>query len=311
MKNTQAMIRLALILSILHVSLPKSFAQFKVYQNENGQVLTTVDRYGPGTIGTTAYNKYTYLGSPFLTFPVWQKGKIWLDTHGKAITCELAYNLLNNEVLCRFPGDSTAKLVTPEVFTVNGNEFVRQQNKLLGIDYRLYATVLYDGPTKLLLSLTKRIDSYLTINNGYTFVKENSIAGEYKTLSNYYIRKGEAKPEFIVLTKNSILAALYDQSEKIAARIPDRKLTLADVASALAYYDSLTATDWVNKSSSAIHSDSSQIYPMGYAINKAPLSKDPVFNQALHHKILYPSEAWTQGIYGRVYAGFEIGRAHV
>ena len=301
------MIRFILFLSFLALYVSPIYGQITVFQDEKGQVLTTEDIYSTGSTASAAHKKVIYLGSPFLTFPVWQEGKVLLDTHGQELSCSLAYNLVSNEVLCRFAGDSAVQTITPEVFTVNGNSFVRQQNKLLKIDYRLYSTVLYNGPTKLLLSLTKRIDAYATNTNSYT--KELVVNGTYTLLNSYYIRKGDAKPEFITLTKNSLLSALYEQAVKIEARLPPAKrLTPVDVATALVYYDSLMAIDWVNKPAFAVNPDSSQISSTRYAISKAPLSKDPVFNQILHHKILYPAEAWTQGIYGRVYAGFEISQ---
>ena len=293
------MVRISLFLLIFLEPFLNGFGQCVVSMNKAGQVITTCEVYS-----IKSHIQQVYDGSPFLTYPVWQAGKIQLDSKGQELTCELAYNLVANEVQVRLVGDSTDRVVTPELFTINGTEFVRQQNKLLGIDYRLYTTVLYNGQTKLLVSLTKRIDGYQNDSNGYT--KESSMTGVYKTLSNYYIRKGDAKPELITLTKTSVVSALYEQAEKIAARLPNRNLTPAHVVDALAYYDSLMADDWINKPPFAATSDTVQRSSADYAISKAPLSKDPDFRNDLHHKIVYPSSAWTQGIYSRVYAGFEI-----
>lgn len=292
------MIRLFLCLALLSLVRSKTYGQITIYQDQKGQVFTR------GGISPKAYLNLPYRDSPFLSFPIWQKGTIWLDEHSEPLPCELAYNLVSNEVLCRFPGDSTVKTATPEVFVVNGTPFFRQQNKLLSIDYRLYTTPLHDGPTKLLLSLTKRIERYSATNNGYT--KEMEIGGAYILQQNYYIRKGDAKPELILLTKNSVLAVLHEQADKLAKRLPAKRLTTADVVTALVFYDSLMRVDWLTKPSLLLAQDSASLHATGYVLNKAVLSNDPLFNQTLYHKISYPSEAWRQGIYSRVYAGFEI-----
>jgi len=273
-----------LFLCALWILSPKAHGQCVVYQDKNGQVLTTCDFYNPaGKEGTASFSQETSLGSPFLTYPVWQEGKIRLDNHSQELTCELSYNLLSNEVMCRFAGDSTAKLVTPEVFTINGTEFVRQQNKLLGIDYRMYATVLYNGPTKLLMSLTTKVEPLKTqLGSDY---RDLNIIGIYQTKTKYYIRKEDARPELITLTKSSVLPILYEQSEKMSAKLSTKQLTTDGVIEALHYYDSLMAAD---------------------RASKLPLSTNPLFSRVLHGKILYPEYARSQGIYGRVYAGFEI-----
>ena len=274
-----AMTRFILFLSALCLLFSRSNGQLVVYQDATGQILTNFEIYNPTGSATTALHRVdTYLGSPFLNFPVWQKGTVQLDKRGQEIIGELAYNLVSNDVLFRIPGDSTVKTIVPQLFTINGDQFVRQQTS--GADRRLYTTVLYNGRTKLLTSLTKRLDAYSASNS-----RETSVIGSYKTLNNYYIQKGKAKPEIIALTKNSLLTVLYEQADKIVVRLPARKLTLGDVATTLRYYDSLMVLDQTNK---------------------LPLTKESMFTQILHDKINYPDYARSQGVYGRVYAGFEI-----
>lgn len=263
----------------------QSYGQLTVFKDKTGQILTTFDVYGQGTISATAYKQGTYLGSPFLTFPVWQRGSFWLDQSGKEMVGELAYNLVSNEVLCRLDGDSAVKIITPYQFTMDGTTFIRQRNKLLGIDYRLYATVIFDTKTQLLVSLAKRIDPYMPLANGYNISKEMSLIGEYKLLRNYYIRKGDAKPEFINLTRSSVLKILYEQADKLAARLPKERLTPADVATTLVYYDSLMAND---------------------RLSSPPLLQPNAFNHFLQQQITYPTYAKSQGVYGRVYAEFTV-----
>ncbi len=258
--------------------------QTTVFQDARGQILTTL--YNTNRGGNFAYTQLTLQGSPFLTFPVWQDGTIRLDKQGQEIPCQLAYNQVTSEVLCRFPSDSTAKHILPETFTINGTEFVRHLHKAAGVTYTLYTTVLHDGRTKLLVNLTKYIDANYLLNNGYNnYGKEADSKGAYKTKTDYYIQKGNAPPIFITLTKNAVLAALYEQADKLTSALPAKNLTPEYVAKTLTYYDGLMAAD---------------------RLTKLPLSVDPVFTQTLHDEISYPAEAWTKGVYSRVYAGFDI-----
>lgn len=280
------MTRFIPILSTLCLLGPTLFGQNQttVYQDATGQVLTTLYRTTRSSIG--AYNRLTLLGSPFLTFPVWQAGKIQVDRNGQELACDLAYNMVTSEVLCRFPGDSAMRLVVPELFTIKGTAYVRLLSKVSGLSYHLYFTTVHEGQTKLLTSTTKRQEIRTFEDNGYnSYGKDSDIKGTYKTLTDYYIRKGDATPEYITLTKNSLLTVLYEQSDKLAARLPGKKLTADDVANVLTYYDGLMAAD---------------------RVNKLPLAVNPVFVQTLHDRIAYPAYAQNQGVYGRVYAGFEI-----
>lgn len=293
--------RLPFLLGLLWIVPAISKAQLTVYQDRRGQVYTTFDEYGPGVINTTAYKKQVYAGSPFLTYPIWQPGRIRLDDRGKDVRCEIAYNLVENVVMCRFPGDSTAQRFRPERFTVGSDEFVRQQNQQAGIDYKIYAKALYNGRTKLLVNLSKRLEGRVreTSNNGYNgYEKEADVNGRYVQEEKYYIRKGDARPEQISLTKNAVLAALYEQADKLAPRLTRRHVLPADIIAVLPYYDSLMVAGW--------DTQSVPVSEASYVQAKAPLRNDPVFTQTLHQHMTYPEMAWTQAVYGRVYAGFEI-----
>ncbi|WP_338876246.1 hypothetical protein WBJ53_11395 [Spirosoma sp. SC4-14] len=280
------MIRFFLVLITLACSLANGFGQYKVYKDEKGQLLTSVDTYGATTIKSTAYNQVVYIGSPFLNYPIWQEGTIQLDRSGKPIACRIAYNMATNEVFCQLGEDSTTKIITPEVFTIDGTEYVRQRNNLLGIDYRLYAKVLHNGPTQLLQSTTKQLEPMNSTDAlGNRHNRELNLQGVYRTLTNHYIRKGDARPELISLTKKSLLEAFYDQSEAIAPKIPNGALSQFDVIDVINAYDSLVAAARVGSS---------------------PLSQNSLFTQSLHSQIIYPAWVGNQGIYSRVYAGFEI-----
>ncbi|MBD2704919.1 TonB family protein [Spirosoma sp. BT702] len=274
--------RLILITCILSIAFAKTFGQYTVYQDTKGHVLTRFDQYASQTDGPR-HNEVLYQGSPFLTYPVWQAGKVRLDESGQVLVCELAYNLVTNEVLCRFPDDLAVKIVTPSAFTINDIEFIRQPNKSIAVKQRLYLTILHQGPTKLLASYSKQAKPAYGNNTGYD--KDLAVKGYYQDYTKYYIQKGDASPEFISLSKNSLVSVLYEQSEQIAAKISNKELTPDIVAKTLLYYDTLMATTRANKS---------------------PLRYEPIFAQLLRDKITYPNRAWNQGIYGRVYIGFEV-----
>ena len=278
-------LRFILFILVVQIAIPDVYGQLTVYKDEKGQVLTTYDVYD-SSIKAASHNRVTYLGSPFLNFPVWQAGKIWLDKKGQALTCELAYNVVNNEVLYRFAGDSTIKTITPDVFTIDGTEFIRKQNSLAGADYRTYFTVLHNGSTKLLTSVSSQLmamNGTEIINNRHN--RDLNLQGVYRPKTKYYIQKGDAQPEVISLSKNSVLSVLRDQSEKIAGKLSAGQLTTDEVIKALLYYDALAAAD--NE-------------------HKHPLSIDPVFKQILNDHITYPGLARYNNAYGRVYAGFEV-----
>jgi TonB family protein len=263
-----------------------SQGQVTVFQDHKGQLMTRGDIYGAGVLNATAYNQYTYQGSPFLTFPIWQKGTVQVDKYGKEIPAELAYNLVTNEILYRSPGDSAVQIITPETFTILDTRFIRPQENLPGTRYRTYFTILHNGQTKFLKSLTGRLEgrnSADAVRNGYDL--DASISGTFHFKTDYYIQKGQAKPELVNLTKRDILSVLYEQADKLATKLPTKKLTVGNVSDVLRAYDSLMISD---------------------RSSKLPLLTDPAFTQTIHDKITYPEYAKTKRVYGRVYAGFDI-----
>ena len=283
------MTRLILLLFVFCTILAKVHGQIAVYQDEKGQILTTTDAYGSGkqSATTASYTKVTFLESPFYTFPVWQEGKVQLDKSGKELDCQLAYNLVTSEVLCRFAGDSSVKVITPELFTINNTIFVRLQNSIAGLDYRTYFSLLHNGPTKLWMSLSSKIEPRNSAEQiASRYYDDLNIQGIYRTKTKYYVQKGEAEPKLINLSKKSLLDVLADQSQAIDSKISNRQqLTTNDVIDLLNYYDSLVAAARENE----LH-----------------LSKEGVFKHILRNKILYPGWVGNQGVYGRVYAGFDI-----
>ena len=255
-------------------------AQCVVYQDKQGQVLTTCDYYREtsGSV-TPAHTQETYLGSPFMSFPVWQLGTIQLDKQGQELSCELAFNLVSNEVMCRFSGDSTTKLVIPEVFTTNGTTFTRQLIKLPGVKYHIYYTPLNAGKTRLLKSLTARLE------DNHVNGPNRDIKGKYTTQTNYYIQQEDAQPQPVELTQKSLVNALSGPFVDAQAIVPSGLLSPQQVIALCQRYDSLNVI----------------------AQNRlAQLSWDKRLFLLLQHKIVYPGGVGKQGIYGRVYAGFTV-----
>ncbi|ADB39757.1 hypothetical protein [Spirosoma linguale] len=207
-------------------------AQCVVYQDANQRILTSCDFYNAaGKSGTAAYRREIYLGSPYLTYPVWQAGSLQVKEGDKALTCEVAYNIVNREIMCRFPGDSSVIVMTPERFVINDNEYIRQPN-------HSYITILYDGPTKLSMTQSRQMEAYTHAS----FTKDEEIIGLYKTTTTYYIQKGSKQIKLVNPSKKSILSLLADQKEKINSKLPTT-LTPLSLVDLLTYYDSLAKNE--------------------------------------------------------------------
>ncbi|MVM37742.1 hypothetical protein GO730_09240 [Spirosoma sp. HMF3257] len=280
--------RLNLLLFTLLLLTLKTHGQITVYQDEKGQIFTTSDSYSTGrqTTSTASYIKVTFLGNPFFTFPVWQEGKVQLDRSGKELDCQLAYNLVTSDVLCRFAGDSAVTIITPERFTINNTTFVRLQNSIAGLEYRTYFSILHNGPTKLWMSLNSQIEPRNSAEEIKTsYYKDLNIQGIYRIKTKYYIQKGEGEPRLVNLSKKLLLDAFADQAAALESKIPSRQLTPNDIIDAINVYDSLVLAE--RKS-------------------LAHLSKEELFKKTLQAKITYPGWVGKQGIYGRVYAGFDV-----
>ena len=192
----------------------------------------------------STHNQAMYLGSQYLTYPAWQHGVIRTGTPGRNLYCELAYDLVNNSVMCRFNGDPKVNYPVVNSFIISGMEFVRQVDEVQGTDYQLYAIVVHKGPTQLLKSLSNRLIMYAA-SNGYE--KNEEFTGVYQTTIKYHIRKGNDRPQLIELTRKSVVRVLHEQAGKITALLPAGKLTVANVVEALTLYDSLMTNGRLSK----------------------------------------------------------------
>lgn len=257
-------------------------SQCVVSKDVYGQIVTTCEVYESGSSTAPSHKQETYLGSPYLTYPAWQKGTVQIEPGGKEITCELAYDLVANEVLCHFEANSSLSRLTPYAFTIDGLTFVRQLNSLSGGMAKRYTTVLYAGPTKLTKSVAVRLVPALT-TNGYD--KSSVFHGHYQQKETYYIQKGDAQPELTSLDEASLLKTLHGRSTPLATNASTRQIPVNEAIRVLMNYDSVSTL--TNR-------------------NKPALSADALFNQLLHNELSYPNQAWLAGVYGRVYVGFTV-----
>ncbi|RYZ83475.1 MAG: hypothetical protein EOP04_19895 [Proteobacteria bacterium] len=266
-------------------SIANTLGQCTVTKDGFGQVITTcqVNDFPSGNAPLS--KQITFLGSEYISFPVWQEGRIRLDQSGQELACQLAYNVISHEVLCRFADDLPAKTVVPYAFILDGVEYTRQLKSVMGIHYTLYTTELRSGQTKLLKSVKGRFVK-TPISNGYD--KDRPFAGYYQVDQRYYLQKGDAVPQPITLTKSALLSVLEDQKDILDSKLSNRQLTVEQVIKVVHLYDSLTVSAQLNSTS---------------------LSTDATFKELLRSQIKYPVQAWNAQVYARVYVGFEITKA--
>ncbi|GAB3938573.1 hypothetical protein [Larkinella terrae] len=274
-----------LLITCLFGSAVPTMGQCTVSKDAYGQVITTCQVANFPAENAPLNKQLIFLGSEFASFPVWQRGRIRLDQSGQDQACLIAYNLVSNEVRCRFEGDPTEKTVSPYSFVINGVEYVRQLKKVLGVNYTLYTTVLNSGETKLLKSLKGRFVK-MPVRNGYD--KDNPFAGYFQVDQQYFIQKGDSAPQPISLTKNALLTALEEEREILDAKLSKRQLTPEEVIEVAGLYDSLRVLTLRNSTS---------------------LATDAGLKDLLRAHIKYPVQAWNAQVFARVYVGFDITKA--
>ena len=205
--------------------------QCEISQDADGQVYTTciVERQELSPV------KKTYLGCAFLAFPIWQSGTVTLDSLGKEVDCQLAYNLIDNVLLCQTKGSMQGVPIKPYAFTINNVRFVSQSSKLFGTTYRNYFSVLHDGKTQLLKRYKRRLIESRVLNKG-----GRDVDGYFQFLDSYYIKRINQEPMEIRLTRKSVLNALNDQSELLRNRLKSSNITVDEVVDTIVYYDTLS-----------------------------------------------------------------------
>lgn len=214
-------------------SLPPIVRNHKTFENDKGRLVTTFDIYrSDGSVLAQSY-----LGSPYMSFPIWQPGTVNVDGKGEDIPCQIAYNLFSDDILCRFPDSDKEISVLPIAFSVNGVPFVSKPSKYLGKRARTYFAVFNTGATKFLVNYRRQHAAYW---NRTQTSEARAYDGEYISVERYYIQKGNTDPVEIELTSKSLLLALPDKANQLRERIRSKKLSKDEVIAALAYYDTLT-----------------------------------------------------------------------
>lgn len=232
------MTRLRLLIILLSLLPVVSYGQCVVSQDEQKRVVTICQTYTDPSgllINRTdrkqGLSQTVYLGSEYLTYPIWQIGSFKVAGSQNFIPCGIAYNLLTNQVLCQFPGDSVPHLISPEAFTINDMHFVSQLNKKAK---RSYYRVLYEGKTRLLAQYNCMLR--LVSNEPYTL--EQSFDGTYLRKKSFYIQRQDNAPlRSVQLSRKSILDVLAVPPTRLPSNLSKKKITVNELVSALAYYD--------------------------------------------------------------------------
>lgn len=195
----------------------------QTYPEPNGLLINRTDRQ-QGLMQTV------YLGSEYLTYPVWQPGSLKVAGAQTFIPCGIAYNLLTHQVMCQFPGDSVSHVVVPEAFTVNDMHFASRLNRK---GERSYYRVLYAGKTRLLAQYKCTLRPIS--NEPYTL--DQSFDGTYLRQKSFYIQQDNELLRPVQLSRKSLLAVLDAPPARLPNSLPKNKLTVGELVSALAYYD--------------------------------------------------------------------------
>ncbi|GAB4027794.1 hypothetical protein [Spirosoma koreense] len=216
------------------------YGQCVVSLDEQKRLVTTCDNR-PSSGGfllnrpdrSQALSRSVYLGSEYLTFPIWQPGTLEIYQTKKSISCQIAYNVVTNELRCRFDGDNREYAIAADAFTVDGKRFISQISNQLGKPQRVYYMVLYAGRTKLL----KQVKSKLVLHETDAYDSMEGFDGIYKQQKLYYIQKENEAPKRVDLTRKSVLHALGDQLGRLTQHLTSKKLTDYELAETVAYYD--------------------------------------------------------------------------
>ncbi|QDK77279.1 hypothetical protein EXU85_01185 [Spirosoma sp. KCTC 42546] len=226
---------LIVLLSLLQVV---SYGQCVVSQDDQKRVITICQSYTDPSgllINRTdrkqGLSQTVYLGSEYLTYPIWQIGSFKVVGSQSFIPCGIAYNLLTNQVLCQFPGDSVPHVISPEAFTINDMQFVSRLNNKAK---RIYYRVLYAGKTRLLAQY--KCTFRPVSNEPYTL--EQSFDGTYLRKKSFYIQQQDNTPlRPVQLSRKSVLNVLAVPPTRLPNNFSKKKITVHELVSALAYYD--------------------------------------------------------------------------
>ncbi|GAB3900031.1 hypothetical protein GCM10028803_22190 [Larkinella knui] len=227
---------------IVFLTLPglRSYGQCVVSQDAQNRVITTC-RYYDAKGGflmnrpdrSQAITQVTYLGSEYLTYPVWQNGTVESGASEKPIPCKIAFNIATNVIKCLFEGDETIYEVQPDAFTVNDMRFISRVSEKGGKTSRAYYLVLYAGKTRVL----KQFRCTLSRTKKEAYASDEPFEGTFRQQKTYFIQRNNEKLRVVNLSRKSVLGVLDDQARRLDQYITQRKLDVYQLVDAVAYYD--------------------------------------------------------------------------
>ncbi|OIN59093.1 hypothetical protein [Arsenicibacter rosenii] len=242
-----------------------------VARDSAGQITTTC--LGPGD---KLLSEQHFLGSEYLTFPIWQPGTMLLGSTGREIHGTICYNIYAGQVFFRL-GDEAPQQVFPDAFTINDERY----DKHLINGRAVYCQIRYAGKTKLLAVVSCRLEP---ISASFDKTGGTSLyKARYKPRTTYYLQSGNGPVKPVALNGTALRTALVEHPDAVAALVPDDTLSWANTVKILSAYDSLLT-----------------------ATLRCPLDADPDFRPMLYEHIRYPAQLWNKGLYSRVYIGFDI-----
>ncbi len=198
------------------------------------QQARTVGQDSAGRVYTvfngTGRNPWILFGTPYWTFPTWQPGRVQLTDDSPMTACSIAYNVMTNEVLCRFNQDTTTYTLKPVAFAIEGMPFVRLSEK----GYPFYYQILYKGDAQLFEGYKRK----MTLVRPQPYDNSRaSLIGYFLGLERYYYLKlPNAPTRTFQLNRRSFMQAMGDNVDTRLLPQGDA-LTVADVVRVLADYD--------------------------------------------------------------------------
>lgn len=194
-----------------------------VLKDSLGRVLTLFD-YGKK-------NQLYVMGTPYWAYPTWQAGTVQLSEEVTPMACQVAYNVVSNDLLFRFNDDQEVYAYIPARFSIGPVQFVRH---FTPGNYPTYYRVLYSGKAQLLENFRRKVIrlNKLPFDKAYTY-----LIGRYSALEeNYFIQLPGHKMKSVQLTRHSVLNVLKNNVDTIHLP-PGPTLTVQDITNALADYD--------------------------------------------------------------------------
>ena len=223
--------QLAVLLIILSTT---GFSQCVVTTDQGGQLVTICTAYTARSgflmnrpDQSQAQATTVYAGSPYLSFPIYEAGILEFTATNQRIPCQLALNLVTNQVLCRFSNDSVEYAILPDAFTVGDRRFV---GKTSPKGERIYYRVLYAGKSRLFTHM--RATLQLTKREPYSI--DEPVDGTYVRQERYFLERQNSMSE-ITLSRKSVLKALGSPASPSGPA--KDKLTVQELISFVASYD--------------------------------------------------------------------------